>query len=99
MSAFSSAQSKSIPMKLRMKLKLERVQSIGSQQSKSEKMSSSGLKSKKKSTEAEEQKPAVLKRTVSPKLKDLKDQSWNVGRGKGGRKLSLTASLVKSKSE
>ena len=44
MSPFSAAQSKSIPMKLRMKFKLERVRSIGTQQSKSEKMSSSGWK-------------------------------------------------------
>ena len=50
---------------------------------------------KKKSTE---ELPA-LKRTVSPKLKDLHHQTWSVGRGKGGRKLSLAASQVKSKSE
>ena len=36
---------------------------------------------------------------MSPKLRDLNHQSWSVGRGKGGRKLSLAASQVKSKSE
>ena len=57
----------------------------------------SGLVPKKKCSE--EQGPAALKRTVSPKLRELNHKSWTVGRGKGGRKLSFAASLVKSKSE
>ena len=56
-----------------------------------------GLDFKKKSSE--DDRPPVLRRKVSPKLKDLHPQSWSVGRGKGGKKLSLAASLVKSKSE
>ena len=44
-------------------------------------------------------KPSSLRRTLSPKLKDLRDQGWTVGRGKGGRKLGLGGGLRKSASE
>ena len=42
MSSFTAAQSKSIPMKTRMKMKLERIRSIGSEKSKSETIPTSG---------------------------------------------------------
>ena len=46
-----------------------------------------------------EEKPPSLKRTASPKLRDLHQQSWRIGRGKGGKKLSAGGGLAKNASE
>jgi len=87
---FSAAQSKSLPMRIRLKVKLDRVRRIGSNE---------GSKPVKiKPTEDEDRTP-VLRRTESPKLRDLYQQSWGIGRGKGGRKLSVGGGLIKNAPE
>ena len=88
MAPFSPAQSKSVPMKTRLKMKLAKI-------IQSEKNDERRTRKIKPINCIEDNIP--LRRThSSPSLRSLKETSWNIGRGKGGKKLGVGGGLIKS---
>lgn len=83
MPPFSPAQSSSVPMKTRLKLKLAKIMQSDKRES---------MRTKRRVEDGCE-----LRRTVSsPSLKSLNQTTWSKGRGKGGKKLGVGGGLVKN---
>ena len=110
MPPFSPAQSKSLPMKTRLKLKLAKIiQSEKNDERRSLKI--------KPINHIEDTAPALRRTHSSPSLRSLQETSWSIGRGKlcfflqhfwsrisfliillgkGGKKLGVGGGLIKS---
>ena len=77
MPPFSPAQSKTVPMKTRLNMKLAKI----IQSEKNEERRS--LKIRPINSSASNEDPVGLRRThSSPSLRSLKETSWSIGRGK-----------------
>ena len=86
MPPFSPAQNTSVPMKTRLKLKLNKIMQ-------SEK--NDARRTKKRIEDGCE--TLSLRRSLSsPSLQSLNKTTWSQGRGKGGKKLAVGGGLVKS---
>ena len=89
MPPFSPAQSKSLPMKTRLKLKLAKIiQSEKNDERRSLKI--------KPINNIEDTAPELRRTHSSPSLRSLQETSWSIGRGKGGKKLGVGGGLIKS---
>ena len=85
MPPFSLAQSKSVPMKTRMHLKLERIM-----------ISKSEEEEQRHKRRGGDGGPMLRRSQSSPTLGSLSGATWTRGRGKGGRKLGVGGGLVKN---
>ena len=85
MPPFSLAQSKSVPMKTRMHLKLERIM-----------ISKSEEEEQRHKRRVDDEGPMLRRSQSSPTLGSLSGATWTWGRGKGGRKLGVGGGLVKN---
>ena len=85
MPPFSLAQSKSVPMKTRMHLKLERIM-----------ISKSEEEEQRHKRRVDDEGPMLRRSQSSPTLGSLSGATWTRGRGKGGRKLGVGGGLVKN---
>ena len=83
MAPFSPAQSSSVPMKTRLKLKLQKIMQSDKREA--------------RRTKARVEDGCHLRRTISsPSLTTLNETTWTKGRGKGGKKLGVGGGLIKS---
>lgn len=89
MAPFSPAQSKSVPMKTRLKMKLAKI-------IQSEKNDERRTRKIKPINSCIEDNIPLRRTHSSPSLRSLKETSWNIGRGKGGKKLGVGGGLIKS---
>ena len=86
MPPFSPAQSKSVPMKTRLKMKLNKIML--------------SEKNEARRTKKRVECCGELKRSASsPSLRSLNESTWTKGRGKGGKKLGVGGGLIKNQPE
>ena len=86
MPPFSPAQNTRVPMKARLKMKLQKImQSDIREERRIKKRADDGCEG------------LMLRRSVSsPTLRSLNDTTWSQGRGKGGKKLGVGGGLIKN---
>ena len=86
MPPFSPAQNTRVPMKARLKMKLQKImQSDIREERRTKKRADDGCEG------------LMLRRSVSsPTLRSLNDTTWSQGRGKGGKKLGVGGGLIKN---